>query len=66
MIIRLYRGFFGTNGFFDSPELYKIFILYNIFGFFRDGFLMGLGLGMFSFERLASCSPLIFNDYCHS
>ena len=33
--IRIYRGLIGTNGFFGSPELYKIFILYNIFDFFR-------------------------------
>lgn len=33
--IRIYRGFFGTNGFFGSPELYKISILYNLINFFR-------------------------------
>ena len=33
--IRIYIGFFGTNGFFGSPELYKISILYNLFDFFR-------------------------------
>ena len=33
--IRIYRGFFGTNGLSNSPELYKILILYNLFDFFR-------------------------------
>lgn len=36
--IRIYRGFFDTNGFFGSPELYKILILYNIFNFSDDNF----------------------------
>lgn len=33
--IRIYRGFFGTNGLSNSPKLYKIFILYNLINFFR-------------------------------